>query len=54
MLLNRYCSKVLFEKLNKCPNTTRVSQNIEEKHQQINIAIQDFMEISSSDDVLDE
>ena len=35
-------------------NTTRVSQNIEETHQQINIAIQDLIEVSSSDDALDE
>ncbi len=35
-------------------NITRVSHNVGETHQQINIAIQDFVEISSSAEALDE
>ena len=35
-------------------NITRVSQDVEETHQQINVAMQDFVEISSSAEALDE
>jgi len=35
-------------------NITRVSQNVEQTHQQIHLAIQDFAEISSSAEALDE
>ena len=35
-------------------NITRVSQDVEETRQQINVAMQDFVEISSSAEALDE